>query len=456
MGVPVTLPFTFVNGTTADATQVDANFNAIVSALASSAAASGANSDITSLSALTTPLSPGQGGSSAFVGTAPSGGSANAQTVGTTIPGAFALTAGARVYFIAGFTNTGATTLNVNSTGATNIFRRTLAGPVALVGGEIIVNTVTVVSYDGTRFQLLSLIDENRLFWGGTAGGTGNAVTVATPTPADFTLTAGYRVQFLVANNNSGATTLNVAGLGATNFFRLSANGAVAMVGGELLAGNIVEAVYDGTQFELVGGFPPQNTRQVLTTGSGATFTPTNPGVRQLRVRMIGGGGGGGGSSVTTGAGGTGGTTTFAGINANGGAGGGAGSGINAGLGGVGGNGGTGSASLRVPGGTGSVGSGATTPTGTTVILAGGIGAHGGFGGAATAANNTGAGGAGTSVTVANTTASSGGGGGAGEYVELLINGPLGAITYTVGSAGTAGGSATAGGLGLIVVDEIY
>lgn len=56
------LPVTLTNGTTADATQVMSNFSFIVSQANANAAAAGANSDITSINALTTPLSKSQGG----------------------------------------------------------------------------------------------------------------------------------------------------------------------------------------------------------------------------------------------------------------------------------------------------------------------------------------------------------------------------------------------------------
>ena len=63
MSIIGALPFNLQNGQTADATQVMANFNEIVNDTNSNAAAAGANSDITSLSGLTTPLSVTQGGS---------------------------------------------------------------------------------------------------------------------------------------------------------------------------------------------------------------------------------------------------------------------------------------------------------------------------------------------------------------------------------------------------------
>lgn len=59
------LPVTLVNGTLADATQVQADFLAIVNAVNSGAASAGANTDITSLTGLTTPLSIFYGGTGA-------------------------------------------------------------------------------------------------------------------------------------------------------------------------------------------------------------------------------------------------------------------------------------------------------------------------------------------------------------------------------------------------------
>lgn len=62
------LPFIFVNGTVGDATQVNADFAQIVANANANAAGSGANSDITSLSGLTTPLTTLQGGTGQATG----------------------------------------------------------------------------------------------------------------------------------------------------------------------------------------------------------------------------------------------------------------------------------------------------------------------------------------------------------------------------------------------------
>lgn len=57
-----TFPYTLTNGTTADANQVMANLNLLLNCANQNLAHNAANSDITSLSALSTPLSRSQGG----------------------------------------------------------------------------------------------------------------------------------------------------------------------------------------------------------------------------------------------------------------------------------------------------------------------------------------------------------------------------------------------------------
>lgn len=72
------------------------------------------------------------------------------------VPSAYA--AGQSFKFKAAATNTGAVTLNVNSLGAKNVYKRDKASGslVALVAGDIINGGVYTVDYDGTQFQLIS------------------------------------------------------------------------------------------------------------------------------------------------------------------------------------------------------------------------------------------------------------------------------------------------------------
>ena len=154
-GVPCTLPFNLTNGTTADATQVMANYNALVTCL-TQAAHAGANADITSITGLTTPLSQSQGGSVSFAGS-DSTGTANAQVVASTVPSAFTLVKGNIVVFKTGVgPNTGNVTLTVGGTAATQLLRQAGGGVTGLAGGELQNGFMNIVIYDGTFYQLIS------------------------------------------------------------------------------------------------------------------------------------------------------------------------------------------------------------------------------------------------------------------------------------------------------------
>lgn len=263
----------------------------------------------------------------------------------------------------------------------------------------------------------------------------------------------------LVMNNNNVDTlTLKTGsvGVGTTSPSQaLSVNGTIySGTGGFKFPDGTTQTTAGG------GGSTAVPTRQILTSGTSATYTtPAN--VRQLRIRMSGGGGGGGGFNASSGdatAGSTGGTTSFNSITAVGGSGGGSNT-VNQARGGAGGTGGTGSASFRMAGNGGVKGANS-----------GGSGAFGGGVGIA---------GTGTSSTVQNSAANSGsggtggawdgnanptGGGGAGEYVEIIINNPAASYTYTIGAGGAGGSQGTVGtsspggngGSGVIIVEEIY
>lgn len=149
------LPFNLQNGNTADATQVDANFNEIVNDVNTNAAHNGVNTDITALTGLITPITPVQGGTNVFIG-GTSTGTANAQVVASAVPSGFSLTAGDRIIFIAGATNTGTLTLNVNGAGATAVNKNSLSGVVTLHGGEVTAGNTVEAIFDGTQFIILT------------------------------------------------------------------------------------------------------------------------------------------------------------------------------------------------------------------------------------------------------------------------------------------------------------
>jgi hypothetical protein len=78
--------------------------------------------------------------------------------------------------------------------------------------------------------------------------GAANALVVTVPAPTVFTYTAGTTLLVKVANTNTGATTINVNGLGTVNVLSSSLG---ALGSGQLVSGGIYPLFFDGTQFQL-------------------------------------------------------------------------------------------------------------------------------------------------------------------------------------------------------------
>lgn len=295
-GVSCSLPFNLQNGTTADATQVMANYNALVTCL-SNAAAAGANTDITALLGLVTPLAPGSGGTQVYYGGV-AGGAANAITL-TTTPTVFGLTAGNKVRFVVTTTNTAATTLNTSASGVKAVLRPTPAGLVALSGGELVATTVAEAMYDGTQYQLLPTATSAI-----PPGVIMDYVGVAAP--AGWALAQGQCVSqttfaalFTLASTSWGSCG---AGLFALPDLR---GRLTAMVDG---GANRITNAGSGCTATLATGCGTQN--QTITTGNvpALTVTVTDPG--HIHVLTQGSTSTGGGSTFVLGA-----TSAIGGIN---------------------------------------------------------------------------------------------------------------------------------------------
>jgi hypothetical protein len=459
-----TLPFQLQNGTTADATQVMADFNKILNDVNINAAKNGVNTDITALNALVTPITPVQGGSTVYFAST-SAGTANAQTVASPSPVGFTLSVGKRVTFIAGFTNTGAMTLNVNGTGATAVNRYTPAGPLALTGGEVVLNNYVEAVYDGTRFVLYTnatgIMTTNYTVLAGAATtdlGTvpsHNVVITGTATITSFGSTAitTYPLYNLIF---SGASILTHNGTslilpGAANITTAANDTAIAAYNG---SGNWQLISYSKASGVAVATAVP--TVQRFLSGTAATYT-TAANVRWIRIRMVGGGAGGGeaGNTALSGAGVA---STFSGGTLSAGGGGNAANNTAGGAGGTPSNGNV----LSIPGGSGGGSNGATNGTGgnggNSCLGGGGGGAAGGTLNGLAGATNTGGGGGGGSQS-----GTSAAGGGAGACIEHIINAPAATYTYTVGTGGVGASGGGAGGgdggngaAGIIIVEEHY
>lgn len=109
------------------------------------------------------------------------------------------------------------------------------------------------------------------------ATGSSNAYVAATPALA--ALAAGNIVRFKANHTNTGAATLNLNGLGATAIKKN--DGATALSAGDIISGQVVTVVYDGTNFQMVSpvGTPPttQVYEKVVYLSGASSSAQTNP-----------------------------------------------------------------------------------------------------------------------------------------------------------------------------------
>lgn len=154
--------------------------------------------------------------------------------------------------FEADVANTGAATLNVNAVGAKTIKKY---GNVDLATGDIKAGSIVMVVYDADSdtLMLLSSIarpqisqDGSEIYAASSAGSDTYAVTLA-PAPAAYT--TGMKVRFKADVANTGPATLNVNALGAKSIVK---NYNHPLFTGAIRANQIVEVVYDGTNFQLM------------------------------------------------------------------------------------------------------------------------------------------------------------------------------------------------------------
>lgn len=142
------------------------------------------------------------------------------------------------------------------------------------------------------------------------ATSTGNDSYAITVTPAIAAYASGQRFRFKTDVANTGPCSLNVSGLGAKTIKKLHDQDTAT---GDIESGQIVEVVYDGTNFQMVSQ-PAQQISAVdyqAFTGNGTWTKPSNVQTNStVLVEAWGAGGGGGaltGSSNGAGVGGGGG-----------------------------------------------------------------------------------------------------------------------------------------------------
>jgi len=169
---------------------------------------------------------------------------------------------GLAIRFRATATTTDAVTLNLNSLGA----KAVQYNNAALVAGEIQANYWYEVVYDGTQFQLLNpslsastgtlgatvaQVQDGGFIWGGTSTGTLTAYAINL-TPALTAYATGQRLTFKAHVANGAAPTLAINALTTKTIKRQG----TALVANEIKIGDIVDVVYDGTEFQLLNVVP--------------------------------------------------------------------------------------------------------------------------------------------------------------------------------------------------------
>ena len=207
---------------------------------------------------------------------------------GSLAPAITAYAAGQFYTFIPANTNTGATTISINSVGARNIFWN----GAACVGGEITQNIPCVIYDDGTRFHIVGngfnapFLDTHAIVEGSSdstkkvrieADGLTTATTrVLTPMDADYTI--GDRIGLTTSASTSG-TSVNSPAIAAgtrritVTFSGVSTNGTDPIVIRLGDAGGVETSGYSGAESQY-GTATPANIAASgfsITHGSAAT-----------------------------------------------------------------------------------------------------------------------------------------------------------------------------------------
>lgn len=216
------------------------------------------------------------GTSSSWGGT--SGGTANAQTV---TGGSFSSSSGQVIWFLAGLTNTGSTTLTVGTNSPITVYKDISTGPSPLTGGEIVANNVVGVVYEATagRFHLIgsssgfistvpvtiaSATTTNIL-----AATTNQVVVSGTATITSFGSTANRAPIFVTA---SGAFTLTY---NATSLILPGAANITAAAGDTFIV--VSDASGNARVVSYTRNLVPYNSPQPVTPQGRLTLTTGTP-----------------------------------------------------------------------------------------------------------------------------------------------------------------------------------
>lgn len=111
-------------------------------------------------------------------------------------------------------------------------------------------NKLTNVAVATAKTDAMSLANQQAqtAVYSATVGGTVDAITL-TPSPALTGYAAGNKFFFIASGANTGATTVNVSGLGVKS---ITKRGSTALAAGDIVSGAMIGIQYDGTRFQMI------------------------------------------------------------------------------------------------------------------------------------------------------------------------------------------------------------
>ena len=183
-------------------------------------------------------------------------GSANAY-VATYTPAITTHVVGLQLEFQAAHANSGASTFNPGP-GVKNIKRQ---NGDALQAGDIPLNGIITVVYDGTNYQLIS----NRILTYYYAADTGSANAYAVAfSPALSAHVVGLPFTFMASHANTGASTLAINSLSPVALKRKDGS---ALLADDIPGGGMMIVAYDGTNYQVLNVANPNGACLLAANG---------------------------------------------------------------------------------------------------------------------------------------------------------------------------------------------
>lgn len=153
----------------------------------------------------------------------------------------------------------------------------------SLTAGQLLAmpgNNTDVAVGTGNRYVTQTGLQHGAELFAADTGSTDDYVITLSPAPTSYT--SGMVFRFKANTSNTGATTLNVNGLGARTIRR---DVGENLQNNDIIANQIVSVIFDGTNLQLLSGLPIRASGGTLTLSStGTTIITTNFKAKSVRV----------------------------------------------------------------------------------------------------------------------------------------------------------------------------